>query len=121
MSVFRKSEPDLVSPVVKDSGEFVRVTEPCSTGGFNVFFKKVSCEELSKDVLDPRIYTLERMVCDNLFIDPGQVVSILNSTDINTIEDLAGRVSEEAYIYLRDNLDSFDFEKNVTTVEPDKS
>lgn len=115
--MFRKTLiPVAVPPVPEDWFDDVRI-QVASPSGFEVSFENKSSKEIGKDVLDPRLITLQYLIENDMVINPSQVSTILNQTDVASIEELSGKISEKAYNYIVENEKNFDKELN-TIVKP---
>lgn len=121
MSVFSKKEHRVVPPPVIPYNVEVRKELVKDDGTVNVIFEDVEPSVISKEQLDPRLVTLERLLGTNTMISPQGVANILDISDPNDLEYYSGRLSENAYNRLRDTLKDWDFEKNVQKVEVDTS
>lgn len=117
MAKIRKTEYPIHQPRVFDRGEEVRKQIPSQTSGFDVIFENVSSKTISEQVLDPRIITLEQCIASNTFINPREVQQLLNLTDPADIDNVVGKLSESAFSWLKENMTSWDFEKNEKIVE----
>lgn len=123
MAQTRKTEYPVHQPRVFDRGEFVRKQIPSKKSGLDVVFESVSSKEISDVQLDPRVVDLEQCIASNQFIEPRQVQEILNMTDPEDIDKMVGKLSEETFSWLKQNMTDWDFEKNVKitpSVEPEK-
>lgn len=75
--------------------EIQRVVSKDSKGE-HVSFKNVSCDEVSKQQLDPHIFDLTSMIENGTMISPsGDAKGILNSTDIADIQAEADFAANE--------------------------
>lgn len=116
MAQTRKTEYPIHQPEVVDRGEVVRKQIPSKKSGFDVVFEEVPSKVVSDAQLDPRIITLEQCIRDNTFIEPRQVQEALNLSDPNDIDKLVGKLSDETFAWLKENMTDWDFENNVRIV-----
>lgn len=110
---FVKKDFHCIFPSVEDDGVIVRENLPQENGSVHVCFKKVSSSELSAKVMDPRVVTLTRLIQNNEIIEPGNVGTLLDLQDKESIENLAGSIGERAFKYIQDNNPYYNSEKNI--------
>lgn len=74
-----------------------------SEKGSNVKFAEVDSATISKEQLDPSVFTLDYLIENNMTIDPSSTSGILNATDIADQQDQADRQATE----IMHNVDNF--------------
>lgn len=71
-----------------------------------VGYKARSCEEISKEQLDPKEVTADFLLQQNLTIDPSTMVNVLNITDVADLDDMNEKYSGDVLQYLEENEDT---------------
>lgn len=95
-----------VMEIAPDEWEhFERYVEEEKNGVQRTCLVKVSCREVNKRQLDPRIVTLDTLLEQGITIDPGQVKGLLDLTDPAQIEDYNNHYVQQAYDYLVEHKD----------------
>lgn len=68
-----------------------------------VMFSEIHCAEVSNQQLDPDVVVLDSLLERGIKIDPKQIRSYLNPTDIADIERFNSERTAHLYQYLQDN------------------
>lgn len=84
-----------------------------------VGYKARSCEEISKEQLDPKEVTADFLLQQNLTIDPSTMVNVLNITDAADLDEMNEKYSGDVLEYLEEHRDEIKEQFAAQSVESD--
>lgn len=104
----KKNWCKLYPPIEKWTEPVLTTTDELTQNGKiskKVFLQDQSCEEFSKQVLDPRVIDLQAIIDSGMVIDPKTVARPLVVTDLADIEARQHSLGKKMYSYLLENQD----------------